>query len=121
MQYLRGIGGFFLTVLGLAVFLLSFPAAFGWGHKVTSIGGTVVAIGGLSAIFAAYWLVRDMDGAPILALCLKIALGLGSTLLVVALCELAMSLQNFPAGYFLVTGCFSLIAFIRFRKFTKSD
>jgi len=121
MQYLRGIASFFLAVAGLAIFLLSFPMAFGWGHKITSIGGTAVAIAGLSSILAAYWLVRSMDGAPILELCLRIALGLGSTLLIVAVCALAMRLENFPAGYFLATGCISLVAFLKFRRFTRLE
>jgi hypothetical protein len=82
---LRGIASFLLVLTGGSLFLLSIPAAFGWYRGPVSIGGAVIAILGLAAIFGGYWLVRTMDGGPVAAVCVKVALGFGSTFLLVGL------------------------------------
>lgn len=120
VQFLRGAAAFVLMLSGTALSFLSIVAAFGWGHHPTSLGGTVIAILGLSLVFGGYWLIRDFDGAPLAAAFLQLALGLGSTLLVYGLLAVFLSgSTDFPMGYFIATGCLSVLGLVRFRAYRK--
>jgi|HubBroStandDraft_6_1064221.scaffolds.fasta_scaffold676739_1 hypothetical protein len=115
MGFLRGSASFILIALGSAIFLFGFVVAFGWGRKPLPIESTIVALAGISLVFAGYWLVREMDGAPIAVVCLKVILGAGSFLLLVGVLALIIRPSDFPTGYFLLTGSLSVIGFFKFR------
>jgi hypothetical protein len=59
---LRGVLSVVCELLGAALFLFSIAVAYGWDRGPLSVPGTIVAILGLSLMFAAYWLVRATDG-----------------------------------------------------------
>jgi hypothetical protein len=120
LTFLRGASSFALVLVGAALSLFSVLAAFGWGHAPTSLASTVVAILGLTLMFGGYWLVRNTDGALLAAVCLKVALGLGSMLLVVGLLAVVISGDPLmPTGYFIAVGCLCLLGFVKFRTYTK--
>ena len=118
---LRGVASFLLVLAGGGLFLFSIPAAFGWGHSPLSFGGTVIAVLGLTLMFGGWWLVRNMDGGPLAAVCLKAVLGLGSTFLVVGLLVVLILGRDLttPTGYFLAVGCVCVAVFVRFRAYTR--
>ena len=120
--FLRGVASFVLALAGGALFLLSVAVAFGWDRGPLSVGGTIIAISGLGLMLGAYWLVRSLDGAPLAAVCLKVALGLGSTFLLVGLIALFPRGQvlETPTGYFLAVGCLCVVAFYRFHSYTRN-
>src|SRR3974390_648730 len=118
--FLRGVAAFFLLIVGTAVSLFSVPVAFGWGHRLVSLGGAVIAILGLALMFGGYWLIRDSDAAPLAAALFQVALGLGSTFLVYGLLAAVLSPREFPIGYFIFTGCLCIFGFVKFRSFIKS-
>jgi hypothetical protein len=66
---LRGVASFLLVLAGGGLFLFSIPAAFGWDHGPLSFGGTVIAVLGLALMFGGWWLVQNMDGGPLAAVC----------------------------------------------------
>ena len=119
MRFFRGSACFLLIALGIGIFFFSVAVSFGWDRGPLSIPGTLVAILGVSLIVAGYWLVRDLEGAPIAAVCLKAILGLGSLLLIVGLLALIIRPPYFPTGYFVLTGCLSTIGFFKFRGYTS--
>ena len=119
--FLRGVASFVFALVGFALFLFSVPAAFGWDRGPLSAAGTVIATLGLSIMFGSYWLIRKMDGAPLAAVFLKFALGLGGTFLVVGLIAPFIGGTNppMPTAYFLAVGCLCIIAFYKFRAYTR--
>lgn len=119
--FLRGVASFAFALVGGALFLFSVPVAFGWDRGPLSAAGTAIAILGLSTMAGSYWLIRNMDGAPLAAVCLKVALGLGGTFLVVGLIALFIPIANtpMPTAYFLGVGCMCIIAFYKFRAYTR--
>jgi hypothetical protein len=108
------------VLAGGALFLFSIVVALGW-HSPLSLGGAIIAFLGLAALFGGYWLVRNMDGGPLAAFCLKVVLGFGSTFLVVGLIAAFLPGPDVttPTGYFLVVGCLCLVAFLKFRAYTR--
>jgi hypothetical protein len=118
---LRGVASFLLVLAGGGFFLLSIPAAFGWHRGPISFGGAIIAILGLAAVFGGYWLVRNMDGGPVAAVCLKVALGFGSTFLLIGLIAAFLPGPDLgtPTGYFLAVGCVCIAVLIRFRAYTR--
>jgi hypothetical protein len=82
---LRGVASLLLVLVGGGLLLFSIAVAFGWDRGPISFGGAIIAILGLAAMFGSYWLVRNLDGGPLAAVCLKVTLGFGSTFLVVGL------------------------------------
>jgi hypothetical protein len=119
MGFLRGSACFLLIALGTAIFFFSVAVASGWDKGPLSILGTLVAMLGVSLIFAGFWLARDLEGAPIAAVYLKVILGLGSVLLVVGLLALIIRPPYLPTGYFVMTGGLSTIGFFKFRGYTS--
>jgi hypothetical protein len=119
--FLRGVACVVMALLGGALFLFSVAVAFGWDRGPFSVIGIVIAISGLSLMFGAYWLVRTLSGAPLAAVCLKVALGLGSTFLLVGVIALFLRRQDLgtPTGYFLAVGCLCVVAFQRFHSYTR--
>jgi hypothetical protein len=117
----RGVASFVCVLLGGALFLFSIGLAFGWDRGPLSAAGTVIAILGLSIMAGSYWLIRDMDAAPLPAICLKVALGLGSTFLVVGVITLFIHRTYFPmpTGYFFAVGCLCVVALYKFRAYTR--
>jgi hypothetical protein len=121
LTFLRGAASFVLVLAGAALTLFSIAVAYGWGHRPLSLGGTIIAILGLTLMFGGYRLVRDTDGALLAAVCLKLALGFGSTFLVfglLALCLLGEDLST-PTGYFIAVGCLCSLGFVKFRAYTR--
>jgi len=118
---LRGVASFLLVLAGGGLFLFSIPAAFGWDRGPISFGGAVIAILGLAAIFSGYWSVRNMEGGPVAAVCLKLALGFGSTFLLVGLIAAFLPGPDLttPTGYFLAVGCGCVAVLVRFRAYTR--
>ena len=120
LRFLRGVASFASVLVGAALSFFSLVAAFGWGHAPISLGGTIIAILGLALMFGGYWLIRNTDGALLAAVCLKVALGLGSALLVVGLLAVVISSDpGMPTGYFIAVGCICLLGFVKFRAYTK--
>jgi hypothetical protein len=119
--FLRGVACVVFALLGGPLFLFSVAVAFGWDRGPSSVLGTIIAISGLGLMFGAYWLVRSLSGAPLAALCLKGALGLGSSFLVIGLIALFLRGPDLvtPTGYFLAVGCMCVVAFYRFRSHTR--
>jgi hypothetical protein len=119
---LRGVSSFLLVLAGGGLFLFSIPAAFGWGHSPLSFGGTVIAVLGLALMFGGWWLIRNMDGGPLAAVCLKVVLGLGSAFVVIGLLVMLILGRDptTPTGYFLAVGCVCVAAFFRFREYTRN-
>jgi hypothetical protein len=94
--------------------------AFGWDRGPNSIIGTLIAILGLSLIFGGYWLSRNSDGAPLAALCLKLALGFGGTFLVYGLLAAFFGRGAYlPIGYFIAIGFLCVLGFVKFRAYTE--
>src|ERR1700687_962298 len=118
MRFLRNFTAFILVLVGACVTLFSLGVAFGWGHRTRSVAATVVALIGYAVVFAGYWLVRDSDWESLASGFRKWLLLLGSALLVQAVIAMATHIQGdyFPYGYFIVTGCISVIGYLRFRK-----
>jgi energy-converting hydrogenase Eha subunit E len=116
MGFLRGAGSFVLIVLGASLSLFSAVAAFGWDRGPLSVMGTTIAIMGLSLIFLGYWLVRNMDGGPLAAACLKLALGTGSALVVVGVLAAIIHPPYFPTLYFFLTGSLCSVSLFLFRQ-----
>lgn len=82
------------------------------------MAGTITAMLGLSLMFAAYWLIRDLDGAVLASGYLKIALGLGSMFLVFGVIALIVRPDpSIPTGYFIATSCLCLLGFVKFRAY----
>jgi hypothetical protein len=120
VQFLRGTVSFLLVLVGVALFLFSIAVAFGWDRGPLSLAGTVIALLGLALMFGGYLLIRKLDGAPLAAVCLKLASGFGSAFLVVGL--LALFLPGdvpAPTGYFLAVGCLCVLVFVKFRAYAK--
>jgi EamA domain-containing membrane protein RarD len=112
---------FLLVLTGGALSAYSVAMAFGWGRRQSSVIGTIIALG-LSLMFCGYWLVRNTEGGPLVATCVKVMLGLGASLLI--LLRLLLRMQNrhdiaVPTGYLLAVGCLSAVAFFKFRDYTK--
>lgn len=119
-QFLRGVASFLLMLVGGALSLFSIAVAGGWGHGPLSIAGTIIAILGLSLMFGGYWLVRNMDGGPLAAGCLKVALGFGAALFVIGLISVFIPTGiPSPRGYLLGVGFLCCVAFYGFRAYTK--
>jgi hypothetical protein len=118
---LRGAASFVLVLAGIVLSLFSIAVAFGWDRGPISFGGTIVAILGLALMFGGYWIIRDMDGALLAAVCLKLALGIGSTFVVVGLLAtfLAKDDPSTPIAYFIVLGCICIFGFVKFRAYTR--
>ena len=107
-------------LVGGALSLFSIAVAVGWDRGPLSIAGTIIAILGLSLMFSGYWLVRNMDGGPLAAGCVKVALGFGSAFFVIGLISVFIPTGiPSPRGYFLGVGCLCCIAFYSFRVYTK--
>ena len=72
-------------------------------------------------MFGGYRLVRDTDGALLAAVCLKLALGLGTTFLMVGLLALLRRGEDLstPTGYFIAIGCLCGLGFVKFRAYTR--
>jgi hypothetical protein len=120
LPILRGATSFVLVLVGIALLPFSVVAAFGWGHKPTSFGGIVIAILALLIMFGGYWIIRDMDGALLAAVCLRVALGVGSTFLVVGLPFVFLGNDlSTPTGYFIAVGCLCILGWVKFRAYTK--
>jgi hypothetical protein len=120
MKFLRGGASFVLVFVGAALSLFSIAVAFGWDRGPLSLGGTIIAILGLSLMFGGYWLIRNTDGALLAAVCLKVALGLGSTLLVFGLLAVIFGRGLYlPIGYFIALGFLCVFGFVKFRAYTK--
>jgi len=84
----------------------TFDSLFGWDHKPTSFDGIVIAVLALLIMFGGYWMIRDMDGALLAAVCLRVTLGVGSTFLVVGLPFAFLGNdRSTPTGYFIAVGC----------------
>jgi drug/metabolite transporter (DMT)-like permease len=118
MRFLRSFTAFILVLVGACVTLFSGAVAFGWGHKTLSVAATAVALIGYAVVFAGYWLVRDADWGSLASGFMKGILLLGGALLIPAVIAMATHVQGdyFPYGYFIVTGCLSVIGYLRFRK-----
>src|SRR5690242_10166981 len=119
--FLRGAFSFVLVLTGTALFLFSALASSGWDRGPVlplAIFSTIVALLGLSSIFAGYWIVRNSDGAPIPAVALKLILGLGSSFIVIGVIALFLRNPYTPTAYFLMTGCLCIVGFLRFRGYT---
>jgi len=121
LPILRGAASFTLVLAGAAIFLFSLPVAFGWDHGPTSFGATVIGILGLALMFGGYWVIRDMDGALLAAVCVKFALGIGSTFVVVGPLAVLITKDDptTPIAYFIALGCICLFGFLKFRAYTK--
>jgi hypothetical protein len=120
-RFLRGTAAFLSVLAGGALFLFSIAVAFGWDRGPLSLAGTIIAVLGLTLMFWGYRSIRNLDGAPLAAVCLKLALGFGSAFLVVGLVALFLSVGTpTPTGYFLAVGCFCVLAFIKFRAYTRN-
>src|SRR5438105_1893934 len=108
LSLLRGVSSFIFALAGAALFLFSVGAAFGWDKGPVfsiAVGSAAIAAIGLSLIFAGYWVVRDSDGAPLAAICLKWILGFGSTFIVIGVIALFIQSPYTPTWYFIMTGC----------------
>jgi hypothetical protein len=72
-------------------------------------------------MFGGYWIIRDMDGALLAAGCLKVALGIGSTFVVIGLLAifLAKDVPSIPKGYFIAVGCLCALVFVKFRAYMR--
>jgi hypothetical protein len=119
LPILRGIASVVLILAGSVVSLASLAAASGLGRGPQSFGGLVIAALGLSLMFAGYWIIRDMDGALLAAVCLKLALAVGSSFLVVGLLAILFALDGSPIAYFIVLGCICTAGFLKFRAYTR--
>jgi hypothetical protein len=118
--FLRGAASFVLVFTGAALSLFSIAVAFGWDRGPISLGGTIIAILGLSLMFGGYWSIRTSEGAPLAAVCLKLALGFGSTFLLVGLLTAFLGSDlSMPTGYFIVVGCLCIFGFVKFRAYTR--
>ncbi len=119
MRFLRGLTAFILVLTGTCVTLFSGAVAFGWGHKTLSVAATVVALIGYAVVFAGYWLVRDSDWESLTSGFMKMLLLLGGALLIPAVIAMSTRVQGdyFPYGYFIITGCLSVIGYSWFRKY----
>lgn len=121
LGFLRGGSSFVFVLAGIVLFLFSALMSSGWdkGPLLSiAIFSTIVGMLGLSLIFGGYWIVRNSDGAPILAIVLKVILGLGSTFIVIGV--IAFFIQNpyTPTAYFLMMGCLCALGFFKFRAYT---
>jgi hypothetical protein len=119
-SFFRGVASVLLVFVGGALSLFSIAVAFGWDYGPLSLAGTIIAILGLGLMFGGYWLIGNSDGAPVAAVCLKIALGFGSTFLIAGLLTVfARGEGDAPAGYFFAVGCLCVGAFVKFRAYTR--
>jgi hypothetical protein len=89
------------------------------GRGPQSLGGLVIAVLGLSLMFAGYWIIRDMDGALLAAVCVKLALAVGSSFLVVGLFAILIAFDGSPIAYFIVLGCICTAGFLKFHAYTR--
>jgi hypothetical protein len=119
VKFLQGLLSVFLIVAGIGLYLFSIGVAFGWDRGPFSVIGAIIAILGLSMVFWGYWAIRESEWAPLAATCLTIALGLGSTFVIVGVLFLVFKSEYTPTGYFIVIGCLSIPAFYRFRAYLK--
>jgi hypothetical protein len=121
LSILRGVASFVLVLAGIALSLFSLAIANGFGRRPISFGGLIIAILGLTLMFGGYWIIRDMDGALLAAACLKIALGVGSTFVVVGMLALIIAKDDpsIPIAYFIALGCICIFGFVRFRAYTR--
>jgi hypothetical protein len=122
ISILRGVGSFVLVLAGFGIFLFSAAASFGGGHKPTSFGGTIIGNLGLALMLGGYWIVRDMDGALLAAVCLKVALGIGSMLIVVGALALFILKDDpsYPIAYFFALGIICTFGFVKFRAYSRN-
>lgn len=118
LTVLRGATSFVLVIAGMALSLFSVAVAFGWDRGPMSFGGTIIALLGLALMFGGYWIIRDMDGALLAAVCLQLALGIGTTFAVVGSLVLAKD-PSAPIVYFITLGCICIFGFVKFRAYTR--
>jgi hypothetical protein len=110
-----------LIIVGTGLYLFSIGVAFGWDRGPLSVIGTIIAILGLGLLFGGYWASRNSEGAPLAALCLKLALAFGSTFLVFGLLAAFFGRGLYlPIGYFIGIGSLSVLGFVKFRAYTNS-
>jgi hypothetical protein len=119
MPFLRGVAVFVLVLSGVCVTFFSGVTAFGWGHGTQSAAATTVALIGYSLVLASYFLARHSDWESLMAGITKGLLLLGSTLVVPAFIAGAVHIErnDFPYGFFFITGCLSLVGSWWFRKY----
>jgi hypothetical protein len=119
-SFLRAAGSVALLLVGGLLFLYSVAVAFGWDAGPFSLLGTIIAATALGLMFGGYKLSRELDGGPIAAGCLMIALGLGSSFLVFGLLALFLLRDgSTPTAYFIVVGFFCCLALVKFPTSTK--